>query len=135
MAGFFEETGWMGFAYLRMSLKTSVLSVSIYLGVIHAFWHIAASFLGQANVLGGYYLPHFFGFILQMVALRVLIVWVYSNTKSVFLAMLMHASSTGFFGILISTTMAPVNWVIFYNVYGVLLCLVALISARYSVDL
>ncbi len=39
----------------------------------------------------------------------------------------MHASSTGFFGILISTTMAPVHWVIYYNVYGVALCLVALI--------
>jgi len=41
----------------------------------------------------------------------------------------MHASSTGFFGILISTTMAPVNWVIFYNVYGVALCLIAAVVA------
>jgi hypothetical protein len=41
----------------------------------------------------------------------------------------MHVSSTGFYGILISTTMAPVNWVIFYNVYGVALCLVAAVVA------
>lgn len=124
-AGFLEETGWTGFAYPRMKGKRSALNTSIYFGVIHGVWHIAADFLGNYNTFGGYWLPYFFGFCLHVVALRVLIVWVYSNTDSVFLAILMHASSTGFYGILISTTMAPVNWVIFYNVYGVVLCLVA----------
>ncbi len=121
LAGFLEETGWTGFAYPKMSGKASVLSTSIYLGIIHAIWHLAFSFLGSSNDLGGYYFPYFFGSSLHIVALRVLIVWVYSNTDSVFLAMLMHVSSTGFFGILISTTMAPVNWVIYYNTYGVVL--------------
>jgi membrane protease YdiL (CAAX protease family) len=128
-AGFLEETGWTGFAYPKMSGKANVLSTSIYLGIIHAVWHFAFSFLGSSNDLGGYYFPYFFGSSLHIVALRVLIVWVYSNTNSVFLAMLMHVSSTGFFGILISTTMAPVNWVVFYNVYGVVLCLVASVVA------
>ncbi len=121
LAGFLEETGWTGFAYPKMSGKASVLSTAIYLGIIHAIWHFAFSFLGSSSDLGGYYFPYFFGSSLHIVALRVLIVWVYSNTGSLLLAMLMHASSTGFFGILISTTMAPVNWVIYYNVYGVVL--------------
>jgi hypothetical protein len=83
--------------------------------------------------LGGYWLPYFFGFCLHLVALRVLIVWVYSNTDSVFLSMLMHASSTGFYAILISTTMAPVNWAIFYNVYGVVLWIPAVaVILRYG---
>jgi len=129
LAGFLEETGWTGFAYPKMSGKASVVSTAIYLGIIHAIWHFAFSFLGSSNDLGGYYFPYFFGSSLHIVALRVLIVWVYSNTDSVFLAMLMHASSTGFFGILISTTMAPVNWVIYYNVYGVVLCLAASVVA------
>lgn len=127
MAGLLEETGWMGFAYPKMKGKRSPLTTSIYFGVVHGVWHIAADFLGNFNAFGGYWLPYFFGFFLHVVALRVLTVWVYTNTESVFLAILMHASSTGFFGILISTTMAPVHWVIYYNVYGVALCLVALI--------
>jgi len=129
LAGFLEETGWTGFAYPKMKRKASALSAGIYLGVIHGVWHIAADFLGNSNAFGAYWLPYFFGFFLHVVALRVLIVWVYSNTDSVFLAMLMHASSTGFYGILISTTMAPVNSVIFYNVYGVVLCLAASVVA------
>ena len=129
MAGLLEETGWTGFAYPKMKGKASALSTSIYLGVIHGFWHIVADFLGNSNSFGGYWLPYFFGFCLHVLALRVLIVWVYSNTESLLLAMLMHASSTGFYGILISTTMAPVNWVIYYNVYGVVLCLAASVVA------
>jgi len=129
LAGFFEETGWTGFAYPKMKGKASALSTGIYLGVIHGVWHIAADFLGNSSAFGAYWLPYFLGFFLHVVALRVLIVWVYSNTESVLLAMLMHASSTGFYGILISTTMAPVNSVIFYNVYGVVLCLAASVVA------
>jgi len=129
MAGFFEETGWMGFAYPKMKRKSSPLCASIFLGVIHGLWHIAADFLGNYNIFGEYWFPYFIGFCLHVLALRVLIVWVYTNTDSLLLAVLMHASSTGFFGTLISTTMAPVNWVIYYNVYGVILCLVALVIA------
>ena len=129
MAGLLEETGWMGFAYPKMKGKRSALGTAIYFGVIHGFWHIVADFLGNFNTMGQFWLLYFFGFCLHVVALRVLIVWVYSNTDSVFLAILMHASSTGFFGILISTTMAPVNWVIFYNVYGAVLCLAASVVA------
>ncbi len=129
MAGLLEETGWTGFAYPKMKGKRSALATAIYLGVIHGVWHIVADFLGNFNAFGGYWLPYFFGFCLHVVALRVLIVWVYSNTESVFLAILMHASSTGFFAILISTTMSPVNWVIFYNVYGVVLCSAAAVVA------
>ena len=129
MAGLLEETSWMGFAFPKMNGKRSALYNAIYFSVIHGFWHIVADFLGNFNTMGGYWLPYFFGFCLHIVGLRVLIVWVYNNTDSVFLAILMHASSTGFYGILISTNMAPVNWVIFYNIYGVALCFVALIVA------
>ena len=129
MAGLLEETGWMGFAYPKMKGKNSALFTALYFGVIHGIWHIVADFLANFSNFGGYWAPYFFGFCLHIVALRVLIVWVYSNTKSVGLAILMHVSSTGFFGILISTTMAPENWVIYYNAYGAVLCLVAAVVA------
>ncbi len=120
-AGFFEETGWMGFAFPKMSLKSSLLSTSIYLGVIHGFWHIMADFLGNFNTLGGYWLPYFVGFFVHVVALRVLIVWVYANTESLLLSVLIHASSSGFFVTLIPTAIAPQNWAVFYPVYSVVL--------------
>jgi membrane protease YdiL (CAAX protease family) len=129
LAGILEETGWTGFAYPKMSKKTSALGNAIYLGIIHGIWHIVVWYLSQSGDLGVYWWPYFFGFCLHVVALRVLIVWIYNNTDSVFLAMLMHASSTGFFAILISTTMSPVNWAIYYNIYGIVLCLVALAVA------
>jgi membrane protease YdiL (CAAX protease family) len=125
LAGFLEEIGWTGFAYPKMTQKTSAFSAAIYLGIIHGFWHIVVWFLSQSSDLGVYWFPYFFGFCLHLVALRVLIGWVYTNTESVFMVILMHASSTGFYAILISTTLTPVNWAIYYNVYGVVLCLIA----------
>jgi uncharacterized protein len=127
LAGLFEETGWTGFAYPKMKGKSSAVTTAVWLGVIHAVWHIVASFLGSYNDVGSYWALYFFGSSLHIVALRVLIVWVYTNTESVLLAILMHASSTGFFGILISTTMAPLNWAIYYNVYGIVLCAVTFV--------
>lgn len=129
LAGVLEETGWTGFAYPKMSKKASALSAALYLGIIHGIWHFLVWYLSQSGDLGVYWWPYFFGFCLHIVALRVLIVWVFESTGSLLLAMLMHASSTGFFAILISTTIAPVNWVIYYNVYGVVLCIVAAVVA------
>jgi membrane protease YdiL (CAAX protease family) len=136
LAGLLEETGWMGFAYPNMNKKKSALTNAIVFGVLHGFWHIVADFLGNSLAFGGYWPWYFFGFCLHVVALRVIIVWVYENTQSLLLAILLHASSTGFYGILISTTMDPVNWVIFYNVYGVVLGLVAsMVVLKYGKNL
>ena len=133
IAGFIEETGWMGFAFPRMSMKGSILSNSISLGIVHGVWHIFADYLGNFNTLGGYWLPYFIGFFIHVVALRVLIVWVYANTKSLFLAILMHASSTGFYAFFISTSTSPENRAIFFIVYGIVLCLsAAAVSLKYG---
>ena len=126
LAGILEEIGWTGFAFPKMINRSSILKSSIYLGLIHGIWHLMADFLGNYNALGDYWLPYFIGFVLHVVALRVLIGWVYSNTGSLLLAVLMHASSTGFYGILISTTLSPQNRMIFYIVYGIVLCITAL---------
>ena len=125
MAGFLEETGWMGFVYPKMRLRYSVLRASIYLGLIHALWHTAADFLGNFMGFGGGWLPYFAGFFVFIVALRVIIAWVYENTGSVLLSQLIHASSTGFLSVLISRENAAETWYIFYAVYAVAIWLVA----------
>ena len=129
LAGVLEEIGWTGFAFPKMIKKTSILKASIYLGLIHGVWHLMADVLGNYNALGEFWLPYFVGFVLHVVALRVLIGWVYSNTGSLLLAVLMHASSTGFYGILISITLSPQNRMIFYIVYGIVLCITASVVA------
>ncbi|MCP5092775.1 MAG: CPBP family intramembrane metalloprotease [Gammaproteobacteria bacterium] len=125
LAGAIEEVGWMGFAYPMMRSTQSLLRTSIYLGFLHALWHIVPDFLGNYHALGGYWFLYFTGFSVFVMALRVLIVWVYANTGSLLLAQLMHASSTGFFAILIPTNIAPASWAIFFCVYAVVLSLVA----------
>ncbi|MDX1436722.1 MAG: CPBP family intramembrane glutamic endopeptidase [Anaerolineales bacterium] len=125
MAGLQEETGWMGFAYPKMRLRMSALGASIVLGLIHAVWHTAADFFGNFNTMGEDWLPYFVGFFSFVVALRIIIAWIYENTQSVFMTMLAHASSTGFLGILVPTANATQIWPVFYAVYTAALGLVA----------
>jgi membrane protease YdiL (CAAX protease family) len=125
LAGFLEETGWMGFVYPKMRLRLSALRASIYLGLIHALWHTAADFLGNFNSFGSNWFLYFAAFFVFVVALRVIIAWVYENTGSVLLSALIHASSSGFLGVLVSREYAGETWPIFYAVYAVGLWLVA----------
>lgn len=132
-AGFFEEIGWTGFAFPRMSKKENVLSTSIIFGIVHAIWHIFPDYLGNFNSFGEYWLPYIFGFCVHVVALRVLIVWVYTNTNSLFLATLMHASSTGFYSFFISITISHESTAIFFLVYGFILWIPAvLVSLKFG---
>lgn len=125
LAGFFEEIGWTGFAFPKLQARYGILSAALLLGFIHGLWHFMADFLGNAPRFAGYWLPNFIGFILFVMALRVLIVWVYTNTQSLLLAQLMHSSSSGFLAVLVPVTIAPVYWVTFYVVYAVVLWLIA----------
>lgn len=129
-AGFVEEVGWMGFAFPMMQSKRSLLNASMYLGFLHALWHILPDFLVNYRPFSGYWLPYFVGFFVFVMALRVLIVWVYANTGSLLLAQLIHACSTGFFGILIPINIAPANRAIFYLVYAFFLLAASLIVVR-----
>ncbi len=136
LAGLFEEIGWTGFVFPRMSQNGNTLYSSIILGVIHGIWHICADFLANFNTLEEFWAPYMFGFILHVVALRILIVWVYTNTNSLFLAVLMHASSSGFYSFFISTEITPESQAIIYLVYGFVLWIPAIIvSYKYGKNL
>ena len=135
-AGFVEETGWTGFAFPKMRLRWSVLRSTLILGFLHALWHVVADLLGSYHARGEHWLPYFAGFFLFVMALRFIIVWIYVNTKSLLLAQLAHASSTGFLGILVPMDLSPANAAVFYLVYaGVLSVVAAVIVARYGPSL
>jgi membrane protease YdiL (CAAX protease family) len=135
-AGFLEEIGWMGFAFPRMRARTNTFRAAINLGVLHVLWHFAASYLGASGKFGQYWLFDFVAFCFAMVAMRIILVWVYVNTESLFMAQLMHASSSGFLAILVSMSISPANDALFYAVYAVVLWIaVFVIIARYGKNL
>lgn len=129
-AGFLEEIGWTGFAFPRMSSTRNPLVAAIVLGVFWGIWHLPAiNFLGAAAPHGAYWLRFFLAFTLAMTAMRVLISWLYVNTKSVLLAQLMHVSSTGTL-VIFSPAVSAGQEAMWYAVYGcVLWAVVGIVAA------
>lgn len=125
VAGFFEEIGWMGFAFPKMSRTGNILAAGIGLGMLWGFWHIPViDYLGTATPHGSYWLPYFLAFSAAMTAMRVLIGWIYANTKSLALAQLMHASSTGSLVVLSPNNVTGAQEAMWYAIYAVALWLV-----------
>lgn len=120
-AGFFEELGWSGFAYPRLKEKFGWGKAALLLGVLWTLWHLLPDFLGAYHLRGESWLPHFIGFVLSMICVRVIISWVYKQTGSVLLSQLMHASSTGFLAVLIPASLTPAQDTLVYYVYTVVL--------------
>lgn len=121
-AGFFEEIGWMGYAFPKMRSQNGAVIPSALLGLLWGLWHFPViDFLGTASPHGMYLWPFFFAFTVAMTAMRVLIAWIYTNTKSVLLAQLMHISSTGSLVVLSPAGLTARQEVIWYAVYGTLL--------------
>lgn len=81
-----EEFGWRGYLLDRLQLEHSALTASLILGSLWALWHLPLFYLG--------YLPFpFWAYFFAVVALSVLITWVYNNTGGNLLsALLFHAT-------------------------------------------
>jgi uncharacterized protein len=130
-AGFLEEIGWTGFAFPRMHLKNDAQGPSILLGALWSCWHLPViNYLGTASPHGDYWLAYFFAFAFAMTAMRVLIGWLYTNTKSVLIAQLMHVSSTGSLVVFSAPRVSAGQEVMWYGVYGVLLWGLVLVVAK-----
>ena len=96
MAGCIEELGWTGFATPRLLSRWSTLRAGIVLGLIWATWHGLADFAGNSDDMGAQWLPYFLVYwMVTLTAYRVLMTFVYTHTRSLLVAMLMHASYTG----------------------------------------
>jgi membrane protease YdiL (CAAX protease family) len=90
--GIFEEIGWIGFVVPRMRRKYSVLATGIIVGILWGAWHFPPFW--ESNTFSGAF--PFFLLIVRLFAwlppYRVLMVWVYDRTGSLFVTILMHAS-------------------------------------------
>ncbi|MGH9450918.1 MAG: CPBP family intramembrane glutamic endopeptidase [Terriglobia bacterium] len=120
LAGFLEEIGWTGYALPKMRSPGNVLAPAIVLGLLWSAWHIPViDYLGTATPHGAYWLDFFFAFAAAMTAMRVLIAWVYVNTRSVPLAQLLHAVSTGALVAFSPAGVSPAQEAFWYGVYAV----------------
>ena len=129
-AGFFEEIGWTGYAFPKMCRNSGALRASILLGVLWSLWHLPViNYLGTATPHGAYWFPYFLAFTAAMTAMRVLIGWIYSNTKSVLLAQLMHISSTGSLVIFSPSSVTPAQETAWYLAYAAALWIVVVMVA------
>lgn len=79
------------------------------------------NYLGTATRHGAYWLQFFLAFSLAMTAMRVLIAWLYTNTKSVLLAQLMHVSSTGSPVLFSAARVTGAQEAMWYALYGTVL--------------
>lgn len=96
VAGSVEEIGWTGFATPRLMARRSLFMAGFSLGVAWALWHAMVDFRQNANAMGMAWLLEFAVFyVAALTAYRVLMTWVFAHTRSLLLAVLMHASYTG----------------------------------------
>jgi len=92
MVGFFEELGWTGFAIPRMRLRYGVLATGLIVGLLWGLWHFLLfwekdSFSGVLPLV--LLLARLFSW---LPAYRILMIWVYDHTESLFVVILMHTS-------------------------------------------
>jgi membrane protease YdiL (CAAX protease family) len=93
-----EELGWMGYAIDPIQERWNALQAGILLGLVWAVWHIVPFM--QAHQTPDYIAWQ----CLNIVAGRVLFVWLYNNTgKSVFAAAVFHATQN------VSWQLFPIN--------------------------
>ena len=128
IAGFLEEIGWTGFAFPAMSRWRSPFMAAVLIGLLWGLWHLPViDYLGTATPHGAYLLQYFLAVTAAMTAMRALIAWLYSNTRSVFLAQLMHVSSTSSLVVFSPTKVTAAQEALWYALYAC--CLWGVVAA------
>ena len=97
----FEEPGWSGFALPRLQRVQSPLVGGLILGSLWALWHLPGFLIPSQDLTD---IPprgtvlNFVVFALALIGLRLVMQWVFNNTKgSVLMAILIHASWNTFY--------------------------------------
>ena len=125
VAGTFEEVGWTGFATPRLLVAQRTWGAGLSLGLVWAMWHLLVDFRQNHSSMGDAWMLWLLSFavlyVTTLTAYRVLMTWVFARTQSLLLAVLMHASYTGWLlvlfpatsfqqGLVWQTTFAAVLW-------------------------
>jgi len=121
--GLMEELGWTGFATPELRRRYGVVTTGLIVGILHAVWHFLPTFWGSGDSSGALdlllFLPPCLFYIGVLPAYRVLMVWVYDRTKSLLVAMLMHASLTASTLFILSPSARGVSLMTYYLILTV----------------
>jgi membrane protease YdiL (CAAX protease family) len=95
-AGVFEELGWTGFAIPRLKRRYGIPATGLIVGVLWSAWHLLVVIWGIGDRAGAIAVVLFVTVdgLAGLPAFRVLMVWVYDRTESLFVGMLMHVGLT-----------------------------------------
>ena len=82
-----EEFGWRGYALPRLMEKFGFIKAALLLGVIWASWHLPGFFMEGVSQSSMPIIPYF----ITVVALSVIIAWIYYGTgRNLLAALLTH---------------------------------------------
>ncbi|HEU4908871.1 MAG TPA: CPBP family intramembrane glutamic endopeptidase, partial [Propionibacteriaceae bacterium] len=120
-----EELGWRGFALPHLQDGHSALTATLILGPLWGFWHLPLWLTGSASNP----LALFPIFVISVVAVSVLLTWLYNGTEgSLLLVVLLHATANLPITLLI-TPLGGRAMIMPYACYTVLLIITAAIVA------
>lgn len=128
IAGSFEEIGWTGFATPRLLVRQGIGAAGLRLGLLWSLWHGLVVFLFTFGTMGdGWIWSFIVVYLATLTPYRVLMTWVYANTESVLLAVLMHASYTGWLLVFFPAT-SPAQSLVWQSLFAVLLWVAAVLA-------
>lgn len=108
VAGTFEEIGWTGFASPQLLLRHQPFMAGLSLGLVWAMWHVLVDLRQNFSAMGAVWVVWLMQFAVLYLAIltayRILMTWMFAHTKSLLLAVLMHASYTGWLFVLFPAT-------------------------------
>jgi membrane protease YdiL (CAAX protease family) len=134
-AGIFEELGWTGFAVPTLRRRYGVLATGLIVGILWSAWHLLPNVWASRAASGELAMPLYFAgtavgvFIGYLTAFRVLMVWFYDHTQSLFVAMLMHVSLTASLLILNPIGISGANLLVFSFAFAAAVWVVVVVIA------
>jgi CAAX protease family protein len=137
LVGFMEELGWTGVAIPKLMLRHGVVATGLIAGTLWGAWHLLTNDLwggavGHEEVPLALFLAinGIAMLVGQLVAFRILMVWVYAESGSLLIAILMHASLLFSTFALAPAGLSGVNGLLYPIAVGVFMWLVV---AAYAV--
>lgn len=88
--GFWEEPGWRGFALPRLQKSFNAETSSWILGMLWGAWHIPVNVYLNWEAGPAVIIPLIIGLLLGTVGWTIVNTWVYNNTRSLLLMILLH---------------------------------------------
>jgi len=94
--GLVEELGWTGFLIPKLLQKNKIFITGLLVGLFWGIWHIPMTYWASGDMNGTFsmdlFLPPFIFYLAVLPVYRIFMIWVYSQTSSLLLAILTHAS-------------------------------------------